>query len=34
MLVTEPVVIKAIVEERLPVADALAGGMLRIYPPH
>ena len=33
VVVTEASVVKAIVEERLTMADALAGGMLRIYPP-
>ena len=32
VLVTEAVVVKAIVEERLTLADALASGVLRIYP--
>ncbi len=32
VVVTEASVVKAIVEERLSIADALAGGMLRIYP--
>ena len=34
VVVTEAAVVKAIVEERLTMADALAGGMLRIYPAH
>ena len=34
VLVTEAAVVKAIVEERLTLADALAGGVLRIYPAH
>lgn len=32
VLVTEAIVVKAIVEGRLSMADALATGMLRIYP--
>jgi hypothetical protein len=34
VLVTEAAVVKAIVEQRLTLADALAGGVLRIYPAH
>ena len=34
VVVTEAVVVKAIVEGRLSMADALAGGMVRIYASH
>ena len=34
VVVTEALVVKAIVERQLSMADALAGGMIRIYAPH
>ncbi len=34
VVVTEVAVVKAILEERLTMVDAQAGGLLRIYPPH
>jgi hypothetical protein len=34
VLVTEALVVKAIVEHRLSMADALAGGMVRVYAAH